>query len=152
MFLRTGGYTENHTASLPVAVEHGAVLGAAEEGRFAAAPRRDYAQAAATVLTSPGHENRIYELGGDEPFTLSELAAETAKQSSKPVRYQNLSEEEYTKALEGFGLPHLVAVGVANADAGAARGELTTSSHSLRDMIGRPTGIMRDSVAAALGR
>ncbi len=152
VFLRNGWYTENHTASLPLAVEHGALLGAAGDGRFAAAPRRDYAQAAAAVLTSAGHENMIYELGGDEPFTLGELADEAAKQSGKPVRYQNLPEVEYAKALEGFGLPYPVAAGVADGDAGAARGELTTTSHSLRELIGRPTGSMRDSVGEALRR
>ncbi len=36
-FLRNGWYTEHHTGSLAAAVEHGAILGAAKDGRFALA-------------------------------------------------------------------------------------------------------------------
>ena len=151
-FLRNGWYTENHTGSLAAAVEHGAVLGAAKDGRFATATRADYAAAAVTVLTGNGHENKVYELGGDEPYTLTEFAAEAARQTNKPVTYKDLPQEDYANALAGFGLPEGLAHAVADADAGANRGELFTSSHDLRRLIGRATTPLRDSIAAALSR
>ena len=150
--LRNGWYTENHTGSLAAAVEHGAVLGAAGEGRFATATRADYAAAAAAVLTGKGHENKVYELGGDEPYTLAELAAEVARQTGKPVAYKNLPQAEYAKALTGFGLPEGLAGAIADADAGASRGELDTQSHDLSTLIGRPTTPLPQTVAAALAR
>ena len=149
-FLRNGWYTENHTGALAAAVEHGAVLGAAKEGRFATATRADYAAAAVAVLTGEGHENRVYELGGDVPYTLTELAAEAARQTNKPVVYKDLPQEEYAKALAGFGLPEGLAKAIADADAGASRGELDTRSHDLSDLIGRATTPLDTSVAAAL--
>ena len=148
--LRNGWYTENHTGSLATAVEHGAVLGAAKNGRFATATRADYAAAAAAVLTGEGHENKVYELGGDESYTLAELAAEVARQTNKTVVYKDLPQEEYARALAGFGLPEAVANAVADADAGASRGELDTKSHDLSVLIGRATTPLRQSVAAAL--
>ena len=150
--LRNGWYTENHTGSLAAAVEHGAVLGAAREGRFATATRADYAAAAAAVLTGKGHENKVYELGGDEPYTLAELAAEIARQTGKPVAYKNLPQAEYAMALTGFGLPEGLAGAIADADAGASRGELDTRSHDLSKLIGRSTTSMPQAVAAALVR
>ncbi len=150
--LRNGWYTENQTGSLAAAVEHGAILGAAEEGRFAAATRADYAAAAAAVLTGTGHENKVYELGGDEPYTLAELAAEVARQTGKPVAYKNLPQAEYAKALTGFGLPEGLAAAIADADAGASRAELDTRSHDLSKLIGRSTTSMPKAVAAALAR
>lgn len=150
--LRNGWYTENHTGSLAAAVEHGAVLGAAEEGRFATATRADYAAAAATVLTGKGHENKVYELGGDEPYALAELAAEVARQTGRPVAYKNLPQAEYAKALTGFGLPEGLAGAIADADAGASRGELDTQSHDLSMLIGRSTTPLPQAVAAALAR
>ena len=150
--LRNGWYTENHTGSLAAAVEHGAVLGAAEEGRFATATRADYAAAAAAVLTGKGHENKVYELGGDEPYTLAELAAEVARQTGKPVAYKNLPQAEYAKALAGFGLPEGLAGAIADADAGASRGELDTQSHDLSMLIGRSTTPLPQAVADALAR
>ncbi len=151
-FLRNGWYTENHTSTLVAAVEHGAVLGAAKDGRFATATRADYAAAAVTVLTGNGHENKVYELGGDEPYTLTEFAAEAARQTNKPVTYKDLPQEDYAKALAGLGLPEGLAHAIADADAGASRGELFTSSHDLSRLIGRATTPLQDSIAAALSR
>ena len=148
--LRNGWYTENHTASLPVAVEHGAVLGAAKDGRFATASRAEYAAAAAAVLTGEGHENKIYELGGDEPYTLAELAAEVARQTGKPIIYKDLPQAEYARALTGFGLPEGLAEAISDADAGASRGELDTRSHDLSKLLGRPTIPLQQAVTAAL--
>ncbi len=150
--LRNGWYTENHTAALAPAVEHGAVLGAAKDGRFATATRADYAAAAAAVLTGKGHENKVYELGGDKPYTLAELAAEVARQTGKPVVYKDLPQAEYAKALTGFGLPDDLAGAIADADAGASRGELDTQSHDLSKLIGRPTTPLRQAVTAALAQ
>ena len=150
--LRNGWYTENHTGSLAAAVEHGVVLGAAKEGRFATATRADYAAAAAAVLTGEGHEKKVYELGGDEPYTLAELAAEVAQQTGKPVVYKDLPQAEYAKALTGFGLPDGLAGAIADANAGASRGELDTQSHDLSKLIGRATTSLQQAVAAALAR
>ena len=151
-FLRNGWYTENRTGSLATAVDHGAVLGAAKDGRFATATRADYAAAAVAVLTGKGHENKVYELGGDEPYTLTELAAAAARQTNKPVLYKDLPQEEYAKALAGFGLPEGLANAIADADAGASRGELDTDSRDLSVLIGRATTPLQKSVAAALTR
>ncbi len=148
--LRNGWYFENHTAALQPALEHGAILGAAKDGRFAAAARRDYAAAAAAVLAGQGHENKVYELAGEAPYTLDELAAEVSRQAGKPVMYRDLSEEEYAAALAGFGLPEAAAQAIASADVGAIRGELTTDSQDLRRLLGRPAVTMQEAVRSAL--
>ena len=150
VFLRDGWYFENQTEALGPAVQHGAILGAAGEGRFASAARSDYAAAAVAVLTGLGHENKIYELAGDAPYTLSELAAEVSKQAGKPVAYNNLSPQDYQAALEGFGLPAALAAYLVDADLGAANGELDDSSGDLHRLIGRPTATLADAVAAVL--
>jgi NAD(P)H dehydrogenase (quinone) len=102
VFLRNGWYLENHTEALGPALQHGVILGAAGDGKFASAARADYAGAAAAVLASPGHENKIYELAGDQSYTLAELAAEVSVAAGKPVRYNNLTAKEYEAALRGF--------------------------------------------------
>ena len=74
VFLRNGWYIENYTENLGPVLAHGAVLGSSGEGRVAAATRADFAAAAVAVLTGTGQENRIYELGGDVPFSMADLA------------------------------------------------------------------------------
>lgn len=80
--LRNGWYTENYLASAPP--EHGVFIGAAGEGKIASATRADYAAAAARVIASEGHEGKIYELAGDNAWTLSDgCRAEQAKREKR---------------------------------------------------------------------
>ncbi|WP_263382857.1 SDR family oxidoreductase [Granulicella arctica] len=150
VFLRNGWYQENHTEALGPALQHGAILGAAGDGKFAAATRADYAAAAAAVLSGQGHENKVYELVGDEAYTLSELAAEVSKTAGTAVAYQNLPPAEYEKALLGFGLPAPVAAMLADSDAGAAKGELESASRDLRSLLGRSTTALAQSIRSAI--
>ena len=150
VILRNGWYLENHTEQLAPALQHGAILGAADEGRFASAARGDYAEAAVAVLTGRGYENRVFELAGDSAYTLAELAAEVSTQSGKTVVYRDLPEQEYAAALAGFGLPKPVAEMLAAADRGAAKGELDDHSRELQKLIGRPTTTLAAAVKAAL--
>ncbi|HBC6389543.1 TPA: SDR family oxidoreductase [Citrobacter freundii] len=144
--LRNGWYTENYLASAPAALEHGVFIGAAGEGKIASATRADYAAAAARVISEDGHAGKTYELAGDAGWTLSQLAAELAKQSGKKVVYQNLSEADFAAALKGVGLPVGLADMLADSDTGASKGGLFDDSHTLSKLIGRPTTSLADSV------
>ena len=151
VLLRNGWYSENYAGSVPTAAEHGAVIGAAGEGRISAAARADYAAAAAAVLADPAaHAGKTYELAGDTAFTLADLAAEIARQSGKPVTYQDMPQAAYAEALKGFGLPGPFAEILADSDVGASRGGLFDDSHALSALIGRPTTPMSEMVKSAL--
>ena len=150
VFLRNSWYLENYTRNLGPALEHGVILGSAGDGRVAAATRADYAAAAAVVLTTDGPTNVAYELGGDERFTMTELAAEVARQSGKPVAYQNLPEADYRQALISVGLPEGYAAILARSDVALSEGALDTDSGDLSRLIGRPTTTLAEAVAEAL--
>jgi NAD(P)H dehydrogenase (quinone) len=152
--LRNSWYTENYTAQIPAILQRGELAGSAGDGRVSAATRADYAAAAAAVLAGDGPaegQSRVYELGGDQAFTLAELAAEISAQAGRPVSYRDLPEDEYARLLAGAGLPEAAAATMADADRGLARGDLYVDSGHLRQLIGRPTTALRDAVAAALG-
>jgi NAD(P)H dehydrogenase (quinone) len=150
VILRNGWYTENYTAAVPTALQLGAVLGCAGEGRIASAARADYAEAAAAVLASEGQAGKVYELAGDGAYTLAELAAEIARQSGKVIAYQNLSEADYRGALIGAGLPDWLATLLAESDTGASKGGLYDAGHQLSALIGRATTPLSAMVKAAL--
>ncbi|MFL5313413.1 MAG: SDR family oxidoreductase [Myxococcales bacterium] len=152
IFLRNGWYIENYTENLGPALQHGVIMGAADDGRIAAATRADYAAAAVAVLTARSEPGKVYELAGDQPFTMAELAAEVSRQSGKTVVYRNLPPDEYEKALLGLGLPEPVARMLRSADEGIARGDLDDRTGELRRLIGRPTTPLAQAVAAALNR
>lgn len=153
VFLRHPSYVENYTTSLGPALEQGAIPGAAGDGRNSAATRADLADAAAAVLTTPGHAGKIYELGSDVAFTMAEFAAEVSKQSGKKVVYNDLSQQAYKALLESVGLPAKLARLVADSDVKAAsHGELYTASRDLSGLMGRPTTTFAAAIAAALPR
>lgn len=152
VFLRNGWYTENYSEHLAPALAQGALVGSAGEGRIAAATREDYAVAAANVLTGTGHENKVYELAGDQPFTMSELAAEVTRQAGRPVTYQDLPAEKYKDILLGVGLPAPYAEILVDADLGASRGGLDDSSGDLRRLIGRATTPLAKAISSAIGQ
>ncbi|MFD9615087.1 SDR family oxidoreductase, partial [Streptomyces sp. NPDC059083] len=89
VLLRNGWYWENYTGGLAHAIETGVLYGAAGEGKVSGAARADYAEAAARVLTTDGHEGKVYELGGDETLSYAELAQVISEVAGKPVRYQD---------------------------------------------------------------
>ncbi|WP_329058089.1 SDR family oxidoreductase [Amycolatopsis sp. NBC_01480] len=150
VLLRNSWYLENYTASLPSVVRHGAVIGAAGDGRVSAATRADYAEAAAAVLSTEGHAGAVYELGGDNAFTLTELAATISAATGKPIAYNDLPADQLVEALLGAGLPAELANVLADADLGLGRGELFTGSRDLSRLIERPTTSLADVVADAL--
>ncbi|HDG9809029.1 TPA: SDR family oxidoreductase [Raoultella planticola] len=148
--LRNGWYTENYLASAPQALEHGVFIGAAGDGKIASATRADYAEAAARVIAQEGHAGKVYELAGDEAWTLSELAAALSKQSGKNVVYQNLSEADFAAALKSVGLPAGLADMLADSDIGASKGGLFDDSRTLSALIGRPTTPLAESIKGIL--
>lgn len=63
-----------------------ALLRSADDARISSASRADYAEAARAVLTGARHEGRIYELAGDEAWTLNDLPAEVSRQTGRTIR------------------------------------------------------------------
>ncbi|MEV5431118.1 NAD(P)H-binding protein [Streptomyces sp. NPDC052701] len=150
VLLRNGWYHENYTENLAPVLEHGAVVAAAGEGRVSSASRADYAAAAVAVLTGEGHENRTYELGGDEAWSFAEYAAELSRQTGREITYNAVTPEALTGILAGAGLPEPLAAVLAGVDACIEKGELVVSTGDLSRLIGRPTTPISQAVTAAL--
>lgn len=148
--LRNGWYSENYTGALGAAIQHGAILGAAGEGRVSSAARKDYAEAIAVTALDDAHAGKVYELAGDGSHSGADLAATVAKAAGKPVTYVSMPGAEYAKALQGFGLPEGFAQVLSDSDVQAGKGALQDDSRTLSRLIGRPTTPLAETVAAAL--
>lgn len=148
--LRNGWYSENHTASIPAALQAGFFAGSAGDGRISAATRADFADAAVAVLAGEGHDGKVYELAGDAPYTLSELAAELSRQVGREIPYRNLPPAEYAALLREAGISDAYAEAIAQFDVDASTGALFDDGRELSRLIGRPTTPLADAVAEAL--
>ncbi len=150
VLLRNGWYNENYAMGIPAAIANHSLAGCAGDGLISSAARADYAAAAAAVLSGTGHAGKIYELAGDNAYTLTELAAEITRQSGTAVGYVNLTQAGYQELLKQAGLPEPVAAMLADSATGTAKGGLFDNGRQLSRLIGRPTTPMAATVAAAL--
>lgn len=149
VLLRNGWYLENYTDQLPGTLAQGALAGSAGDGKVSGAARADYAHAAAAVLVADGQAGKVYELGGDEAFTMADLAAEITAATGKDITYNNLPAEDYAGLLESVGVPGAFAEILADSDLGIARGDLLVSTGDLRKLIGRPATSLAEAVRSA---
>lgn len=147
VLLRNGWYLENYTENAAPVLESGTLYGAAGEGRVSAATRADYAEAAAVALLN-GSAGVVYELGGDEAFTMAEYAASLATTSGTKVEYADLPADDYSALLQSVGVPAPMAGILADSDRGISAGDLQDDTGTLSSLIGRPTTPLADAVKA----
>ncbi len=148
--LRNSWYIENYLIGADAAIRHGALLGSTGGGLISAASRADYAAAAAAILSGDPVGGRVYELAGDEAFTLSDVAAVLSEAGGRTVAYRDLAQDQYGEALARAGVPPSFAAALAEYSAKAAGGILADDTRTLSRVIGRPTEALRDVVLRAL--
>lgn len=146
--LRNGWYWENYASALDSGKAVGKFFGAAGEATVSGAARRDYAEAAATVITSENQAGKVYELAGAPALSYQGIADEVAKVIGKEVTYVNQSVSEYQVTLEGFGLPAELAQVFAGMDEAIEKGALFSESTDLQDLIGRPSTTAAEALSA----
>jgi NAD(P)H dehydrogenase (quinone) len=138
-FLRNGWYTDNHRQDFATAREHGVIANSVGDGLLATASRTDYAEAAAVVLTTPGHLGQSYELSGDTAWSYEEFAATARDVLGAPVRYQPMTPEQEHAQLLAFGLDEGTAEFVVALNANMRDGALAPTLGDLARLIGHPT-------------
>ena len=144
--LRNGWYWENYASAIDSGKATGKFFGAAGSAKVSGAARRDYAEAAAVVVTSEDRAGKVYELAGAPALTYQGIADEIGTVIGAEVTYVDQSVSEYQATLEGFGMPSEVAAMFAGMDPVIEQGALHSESTDLQDLIGRPT----TSLAATL--
>lgn len=149
--LRNGWYTENYVGAVEQARQTGVIAASVGDARVASASRQDYAEAAAVVLTSQGHDGAVYELTGDTSWEHSELAAAASEVLGRDVVYRPLTAQEHTAALLAAGLDEGLVGFLVALDANVGEGLLAETTDTLSTLLGRPTTPLVEGLAAALG-
>jgi uncharacterized protein YbjT (DUF2867 family) len=107
--VRAGEFMHAYFRQVPAIVSKGAFFLAMEDARIASIDVGDIAEFAAALLTSPGHEGKIYPLTGPEALTMTEVAERLSSATGKTIRYVNVSPEEATRARLAAGMPQYTA-------------------------------------------
>jgi NAD(P)H dehydrogenase (quinone) len=149
--LRNSWYLQLYTDDLPGILARGMTIGSAGNARVSSAAREDYAEAAAVVMLEAGHENTIYELGGDSSFSYPDFAETLSRLSGTTVGYTDLSPHAHRSALIAAGLSEDDADMIADSDQAIRRGELETGSRDLSQLLRRPTTTLVEFLNKRLG-
>lgn len=152
--LRNNLYAEVILYSLPQAVAAGQLVDAKADGGVAWVWRDDCARAAAAALADVATGRRTLDVTGPAAITSAELAAIASEVTGKPVRHVPVPTGALIAGMVQHGLPEPVARLMASFDAGAAKGDLATTSTAVADLTGTPPRTVRDFLhahRAALG-
>ena len=85
--------------------DQGEIWAPAGRGRASYVDVRDVAEAAARVLTEPGHERRAYTLTGGEALDLYEVAAVLSEALGRRVTYRNPGVPAFLRHVRAAGQP-----------------------------------------------
>jgi NAD(P)H dehydrogenase (quinone) len=124
----------------------------AGDGKVPFIPRTDIGEAAAVVLTTPGHEYKTYAIAASTAYSFEEIAGLLTDVSGKKVKYLNPDLETYTDALGKAGVAKEV-VGFLSAFATAIKnGEFDTNRSDLESLLGRKPMELKEFLKITYGK
>ena len=90
------------------------------------------------LLTSSGHEGKIYPLTGPEALTMTEVAAKLSAATGKTIRYVNVPPEDARKAQLAAGMPPFLADALFELFAERRNGKEAKVWPDAEALLGRP--------------
>lgn len=148
-FLRNNWYLENELSSIQAVLAGAPWLTSAGSGKVGWATRRDYAQAAAAVLTGEGHENSIYELSG-KPATQEEFAEIVGGVLGKEVPVQQVDDDTYSSIMAQAGVPEAALPFVVSIQQAIRSGVLDIESGDFGKLLKHPLTPLSTGVSEML--
>jgi NAD(P)H dehydrogenase (quinone) len=109
----------------------------AGDAKSAFALRNDMTEATANVLTSQGHENKVYSINNTENVSLQEIAQDLGEIVGKQINYVSPPQDIYVETLTAAGVPaEYVAMFAGFAEA-IKQGEFSAEKTDLENLLGR---------------
>ncbi|MEO8754705.1 MAG: NAD(P)H-binding protein [Casimicrobiaceae bacterium] len=105
-FLRDSQYSEAIAmAVVPPALMNGSLPDNAHEGGIAFVSRDDCVACAVAVLSTPGHDNKAYDITGPELLTFPKALAMAAEIAGRTIEYRPVTDEQMFEYFDSLGVP-----------------------------------------------
>ena len=114
------------------------------EGRDSFIDPRDIAACAVKLLTTPGHDGRIYEVTGTENLTYAQCAEKVSAAAGKTVVYEDIPEDVLRPGLLAMGVPAPIVESFLSFFAGVRDGKVFPPTSAVADLLGRPARSLDD--------
>ena len=146
--LRNAAYAELQVPLGALAVTYGRLVTNAGNGRVAPISRNDCAAVAATVLTGPGHDGRVYEITGPEALSQSDIARLITAVAGRPVRVVPTGDRRLMWSLGRLGTPKPVARTIVDLGIATREGYFDVVDPAFEQITGRSPRTLRDVLVA----
>lgn len=145
--LRPGTFMQNFMTYYPPDRE-GAISLPFGNGAVAWIDAGDIGEAAARVLTSEGHEGKIYSLTGGEALTVGEVAAILSAATGRPIRHVDIPEGASRDGMLQAGMPAWMVEGMSELFAACRAGYAGSTTEDLPRLLGHAPTTFRAFAAA----
>ncbi|KRL05522.1 NAD(P)H-binding protein [Liquorilactobacillus oeni] len=143
VFLRNNWYLENQAGLIKGALAGKTFRFSAVRGKVGWALEREYAEGAVKVLIS-SKPQKVYEFAGPS-LSFEDLARKLKATSTKNFKIEELSDQEYLKALEEEGLG-AAAPAIIMIQTLIRNGQLEEDSSDLSEVLGRELTPLEDAI------
>jgi NAD(P)H dehydrogenase (quinone) len=122
----------------------------ANNGKMAPATRDEISEAHAEILSTQGHENKTYSLGGSDSVSFSDIAKILSELKGQPVEFTTITPEDYIDSIVAQGPPHHVAEFITSWVMAIEEGEFEQQSGDLEQLLGRKSQTFKEYIASTL--
>lgn len=138
-FLRNSLYAEVIPMFVGEKVLETGVFFPAGDGKVPFVTRQDLGEATALVLTTEGHENKIYPFVGSNAYSFNDVATILSTISGKEVNYTSPESAAFEGMLKSFGLPDMIVTMSVLFAAAIKNTDFEVVGTTLEDILGHQT-------------
>lgn len=125
-------------------LEHKMVYLPSGDGKVAFLLRSEMAEIAANILTSEGHENKIYTISSEAAYSYGDIANMISEITGKDIKFVSPPVDEFVKTMQKAGVPEeMIGMSVGFAQA-IENGEFETVNPEISKLLGRKPVTMKD--------
>lgn len=135
--LRAGEFMPAYFRQVPSIIAKGTLFLPMENAKIAPIDVGDIAEVADIVLTSSGHEGKIYPITGPEALTMAEVAERLSAATGRTIRYINVAPEDAKSAQLAAGMPPYMADALGELFAERRKGKEAQVSPVITTVFGR---------------
>jgi len=120
----------------------------AGEGKVNFALRIEIAEALANVLTSDGHVNKTYNIGGEKTYSFGEIATIISEASGEQINYVSPPVDVYKQELAKHNVPEMYINMFAAFAIAFSENAMNVPSNDLNELLGRKAAEVKDYLSS----
>jgi NAD(P)H dehydrogenase (quinone) len=141
---RDGLYFDNIPSLIGNALQSGYINYPAGNGKVSFAARVNMAEAIANVMSTPGHENRTYDLTANTSYSFNDIAMDLSELANRPIKYIDIPHDELKRELIELQTPDNIVELTCSMAKAIRHNDFNYPSPTLENLLGRKPIILKE--------